>query len=42
MQYFTNARLEWHPEYHNPRNTVQLGLLGRETLADWGWLPKHR
>jgi hypothetical protein len=39
MQYFTNSRLELHPELHDPRYTVQLGLLGSESLIARGWSP---
>jgi hypothetical protein len=39
MQLFTNARLERHPEGHNPRYSVLLGLLGVQVLQYHGWLP---
>jgi hypothetical protein len=39
MQLFTNARLERHPEVHNPRYSVLLGLLGLQVLQYHGWLP---
>ncbi|MDB5059169.1 MAG: Ig domain protein group 1 domain protein [Chloroflexi bacterium] len=39
MQLFTNARLERHPELHNPRYAVLLGLLGVQVLQYHGWLP---
>jgi hypothetical protein len=39
MQLFTNARLERHPETHNPHFSVLLGLLGVEALQYHGWLP---
>jgi hypothetical protein len=39
MQLFTNARLERHPEIHNARFSVLLGLLGVEALQYHGWLP---
>jgi len=37
MQYFQNARLERHPETHDSRYAVLLGLLGRESVMDRGW-----
>ncbi len=37
MQYFANARLELHPEIHDPRYAVQIGLLGSESLVARGW-----
>lgn len=37
MQYFQNVRLERHPETHDPRFAVLLGLLGRESVTDRGW-----
>jgi hypothetical protein len=37
MQWFQNARLERHPETHNPRYAILLGLLGRESLRGRGW-----
>ena len=37
MQYFTNARLELHPEVSDPRLAVQIGLLGDEAVKDRGW-----
>ena len=33
-QYFTNARLELHPE---SRGTIQVGLLGDDVLRERGW-----
>jgi photosystem II stability/assembly factor-like uncharacterized protein len=41
MQYFANARLELHPEIHDPRYTVQPGLLGSESLVARGWAPTN-
>jgi hypothetical protein len=38
MQYFTNARLERHPENADPRYGILLGLIGNEWLAHQGWL----
>jgi hypothetical protein len=38
MQLFTKARLEWHPEVHNPTYRILLGLLGPEVLRDQQWL----
>jgi hypothetical protein len=38
MQYFENARLERHPELHDPRYAILLGLLGTEDVEAWGWL----
>lgn len=39
VQWFQNARLERHPEVHNRRFAILLGLLGRESLYVRGWLP---
>lgn len=39
MQWFQNARLERHPETHNPRYAILLGLLGHESLRARGWAP---
>ena len=39
VQYFRNARMEYHPELKSQRYTVSLGALGREYLQDQkGWL----
>jgi hypothetical protein len=38
MQLFERARLELHPEIHNPAYHVELGLLGDQYLVDIGWL----
>jgi hypothetical protein len=38
MQYFTNARLELHPENKDPRYRVLLGLLGSEWLQYQDWV----
>ena len=38
MQYFANARLEYHPEHAGTRFEVQPGLLGREYLHERGLL----
>jgi hypothetical protein len=38
MQYFENARLERHPELHNPRYAILMGLLGNEDVQSQGWL----
>jgi photosystem II stability/assembly factor-like uncharacterized protein len=38
VQYFTNARMEYHPELAGTGNEVTLGLLGKETLQNRGWL----
>jgi hypothetical protein len=38
MQLFTKARLEWHPEIHNPTYRILLGLLGPEVLRARQWL----
>ena len=35
-QYFERNRLEHHPEQANPDNSVMLGLLGVEYLAQQG------
>jgi hypothetical protein len=37
MQWFENARLEWHPEVRSPVFKVLLGLVGQEWLAEQGW-----
>lgn len=37
VQNFTNARLEFHPEIHNTRYAILLGLLGGESLVVRGW-----
>lgn len=38
LQYFQNARLEYHPEATDPRYSIQLGLLGDQLLRQKGWL----
>ncbi len=38
VQYFQNARLEYHPELAGTSNEVMLGLLGRQYLQQIGWL----
>jgi hypothetical protein len=38
VQYFQNARMEYHPELAGTRNVVTLGLLGRQALQQRGWL----
>jgi len=38
VQYFQNARLEYHPELAGTDNEVQLGLLGRQYLRKIGLL----
>jgi hypothetical protein len=38
VQYFENARMEYHPELAGTSNVVTLGLLGREVLQQGGWL----
>lgn len=38
VQYFRNARLEYHPEAASAGKTVQLGLLGQEALQAKGWM----
>ena len=38
MQYFTNVRLERHPELAAAHRAILLGLLGDEWLVDQGWL----
>ena len=38
VQYFQNARLEYHPELAGTDNEVQLGLLGRQYLQKLGIL----
>ena len=37
VQYFERARFEFNPE--SPTNQVSLGLLGRESLQQRGWIP---
>ena len=39
VQYFQNARLEYHPELAGTDNVVQLGLIGRQYLQQTGHLP---
>ena len=38
VQYFQNARLEYHPELAGTDNEVQLGLIGRQYLRKFGLL----
>jgi hypothetical protein len=38
VQYFENARFEYHPELAATSNAVTLGLLGRQVLRQRGWL----
>ena len=38
VQYFQNARLEYHPELAGTDNEVQIGLIGRQYLAKLGLL----
>lgn len=38
VQYFQNARMEYHPELGGTRNVVTLGLLGQQVLHNRGWL----
>ena len=38
VQYFQNARLEYHPEHAGTGNEVQIGLLGRQYLRKIGML----
>ncbi|HXT37368.1 MAG TPA: hypothetical protein VN837_17475, partial [Chloroflexota bacterium] len=38
VQYFQNARMEYHPELAGTNNVVTLGLLGRQYLQQRGWL----
>jgi hypothetical protein len=38
VQYFQNARMEYHPELAGTGNVVTLGLLGRQALQQRGWL----
>lgn len=37
VQYFRNARLEYHPEISDSTARVQVGLLGDQTLQNLGW-----
>jgi hypothetical protein len=39
LQWFEKARLERHPETHNPRYAILLGLLGKESLRGRHWAP---
>lgn len=39
VQYFRNARLEYHPEVPAPGEAVQVGLLGQQALQALGWSP---
>ena len=38
VQYFRNARMEYHPELKGTRFEVSLGALGRDYLHQLGWL----
>jgi photosystem II stability/assembly factor-like uncharacterized protein len=38
LQYFQNARLEYHPENKGTKYEIQLGLLGQQLLRAKGWL----
>ncbi len=38
VQYFERNRFEYHPELPDPYK-ISLGLLGREVLQGYGWLP---
>ena len=38
VQYFQNARMEYHPELSSTSYEVSLGLLGRQVLRQRGWL----
>jgi photosystem II stability/assembly factor-like uncharacterized protein len=38
VQYFQNARMEYHPELAGTGNVVTLGLLGQQALRQRGWL----
>ncbi len=38
VQYFRNARLEYHSEYGDPSLAVQVGKLGEKALQRLGWL----
>ena len=37
VQYFRNARLEYHPEVASTGNTIEVGKLGEEALQALGW-----
>ena len=39
VQWFQKTRLERHPEPHNPRFAILLGVLGSESVHVRGWLP---
>jgi photosystem II stability/assembly factor-like uncharacterized protein len=38
VQYFQNARMEYHPELGGTSNVVTLGLLGKQALQQRGWI----
>jgi photosystem II stability/assembly factor-like uncharacterized protein len=38
VQYFQNARMEYHPELGGTGNVVTLGLLGKQALQQRGWI----
>lgn len=38
VQYFQNARMEYHPELSGTRYEITLGLLGRQYLRRRGWI----
>ena len=38
VQYFQNARMEYHPELAGTDNVVMVGQLGRQILHQRGWI----
>ena len=38
IQYFERARLEYHPQFANTPNEIELGLLGQRVLEIRGWI----
>jgi hypothetical protein len=38
VQYFENARLEFHPGFAGTPYVIEIGLLGRSALQQRGWL----
>ncbi len=39
VQWCENGRMEYHPELAHTRYEVELGLVGKQTLQQGGWLP---
>jgi hypothetical protein len=38
VQWFTNGRLEYHPELAGTRYEVEIGLCGKQALQRHSWL----